>query len=115
MKTTRLISIALLSVLGLMANHPNSLPDDLISTHPTLCPEAMPAASVIGGWYLIMDTCPGTETMICCCSDGNGYICSGSALYFYCKWGGPFDCTAGLGDCEENPSNCDSCCPGGRC
>ncbi len=115
MKTTRLFAFTLLLMLGLVARHDAGSEGQLMTDPLSTFINEMPSPPAIGGWYLIMDACPGSETQICCCSDGNGHACSGLSVYFYCKWGGPFECTRGLGDCEENPSNCETCCPDGRC
>ncbi len=115
MKTTRLFAFTLLLMLGLVARHTAGTEGQLMTDQPTIIVTETPSPPAIGGWYLIMEKCPGSETQICCCSDGNGYICNGNAVRFYCKFGGYFDCIRGLGDCEENPSICDTCCPDGRC
>lgn len=58
--------------------------------------------------------CGGVPTY-CCCADGNSYVCDVPGSQFVCYFGGPFECTAELGGCGENPSNCYLCCPGPSC
>lgn len=115
MKTTSLFAFTLLLMLGLVARHDAGTEGQLMTDQPTSIVNEMPSPPAIGGWYIFMDTCPGTETINCCCSDGNGHTCIALSVYFYCRPGGPFDCTKDLGNCEENPSICDTCCPDGRC
>lgn len=115
MKTTRLFAFSLLLMLGMVARHDAGTAGQLMTNQTTTTVNEMTSPPAIGGWYLIMEKCPWSESMICCCSDGNGYICSGNPVRFYCRFGGYFECTTGLGDCEENPSICDTCCPAGRC
>ena len=64
--------------------------------------------NLYSGFYLIGYDC-GVETIVCCCDDGNQRVCESSGMAFYCV-PGVFGCTAGLGDCIGNPSNCAECC-----
>lgn len=72
------------------------------------------SAYVPDNWTLVHHDCELVSTH-CCCSDGNGYFYLLPGMYFTCAWGGAFECSSDLGDCIENPSNCDNACPGGGC
>jgi len=66
--------------------------------------------SVDFGWYIFQQNCGYSVLYACCCCgpgmDGNQRSCQVPSYRFTCRPGSVFECSADLGFCDGNPTEC---------